>query len=69
MTVKEILEVLHGPCDVFTVSVCYGSEEYDITQPSPVRDALSDYIVGEVWCSNPHKYSIMLKEVYMKREA
>lgn len=68
MTVKEILGALKGPSDVFSVHVCYDSDEYDITNPSPVQEAFSDYIVSEVWSPDPHKFNIMLKEVYVKRE-
>lgn len=66
MTVKEIIGILDGVRDQFTISVWYDSEEYDITDPSPVQDAFADYIVGCVCSTAPHKFSISLKQEYVK---
>lgn len=69
MTVIEILEVLSGPDDKLTAFVEYDGVEYDVTRPSPVRDAFANYVVHDIWVPTPHKFVITPKTELVKRAA
>lgn len=66
MTVKEVIGILDGAREQLTISVWYNSEEYDITEPSPVQDAFADYVVEGVCSVKPHEFKISLKQEYVK---
>ena len=66
MTVKELRPMLYGPSDKLEVAVLYDSEEYDITEPTPVQAAFADYIVDGVTSTESFKYKIHLKREYAK---
>lgn len=66
MTVRELRPMLYGPSDKLEVAVFYGSEEYDITDPTPVQDAFADYVVDGVTSTESFKYKIHLKQEYVK---
>lgn len=65
MTVKEQRAVLFGPADKLSVTVAYESEEYDITEPSPVSEAFANYVVDCVSAHKPFEYCIFLKREYV----
>lgn len=68
MTVKELRPMLFGPSDNLEVAVLYDSEEYDITDPTPVQAAFDNYVVDGVSAPEPFKYKILLKQEYVVRE-
>lgn len=66
MTVRELRPMLIGPSDKLEVSVFYDSEEYDITDPTPVQAAFDDYVVDGVSSTESFRYKIHLKQEYVK---
>lgn len=69
MTVKEVRNILFGPADQKTIEVDYGSEFYNITEPSPAQEAFDPYIVEDVSAPQPFHYCISLKQQYLREEA
>lgn len=65
MTVKELRPMLIGPTEKVTVSVFYESEEYDITDPTPVQAAFDNYVADSVSAPEPFQYKIHLKQEYV----
>lgn len=68
MTVREARAVLFGPSGELNIGVFFGSEEYDITEKSPVRTAFDNYIVEDISAPQPFKYKISLKQEYIMKE-
>lgn len=68
MTVKELRSMLVC-ADGATISVFYDSEEYDITEESPVQAAFDNYVADSVSAPQPFQYKISLKQEYVVKEA
>lgn len=67
MTVKELRPLLFGPQDQFEVEIAWQDDTYSITnEKSPVLETFGDYLVDCVTCPHPFKYTIFLKEEYVK---
>lgn len=70
MTVKELRPLLFGPEDQLQVEVAWVDDTYDITnQKSPVLETFANYFVDCVTCPQPFKYTIFLKEEYVRKGA
>lgn len=68
MTVKEVRALLVGPANELEVNVNWEGEDFDITEPSPVSEAFANYEVDAITCSQPFKFRLILKQVYVKKE-
>lgn len=67
MKVKELQPVLFGPDDKLEIEIAWNDFTYDVTDAqSPVLETFGDYLVDCVTSPNPFKYTIFLKQEYVK---
>lgn len=67
MTVKELRPVLFGPEDKLEIEIAWEDDVYRVTnEKSPVLEMFGDYLVDCVTCPSPFKYTIFLKQEYVK---
>lgn len=70
MTVKELRPLLFGPQDQLEVEIAWVDDTYSVTNPeTPVLETFGDYLVDCVTCPKPFKYTIFLREEYVRKVA